>query len=234
MHLLERDDMHNANVPPTVELPTSRQLLRSTILAAAAAAALLATVVLPAEYGIDPTGIGRALGLTEMGEIKAQLAEEAEADRATVQQPPAPAMPVPPVAPAPDQRSSLVGSLFARLLIGPAAAQAAPASRADEMAVTLEPGEGAEIKLAMRKGARANFSWSAAGGAVNYDTHGEPDGDPSATHSYEKGRAVEADEGVLEAAFDGRHGWFWRNRTRGAVTVTLRTNGDYQDIKRVL
>ena len=41
-------------------------------------------------------------------------------------------------------------------------------------------------------------------------------------------------EGVLEAAFDGRHGWFWRNRIKGAVTVTLRTDGDYQDIKRVL
>ena len=29
-------------------------------------------------------------------------------------------------------------------------------------------------------------------------------------------------------------GWFWRNRGKADVTVTLRTNGDYTEIKRVL
>ena len=37
------------------------------------AAGLLITTVLPAEYGIDPTGVGRALGLARMGEIKVSL-----------------------------------------------------------------------------------------------------------------------------------------------------------------
>jgi hypothetical protein len=43
---------------------------------------LLVTVVLPAEYGVDPTGIGRVLGLTQMGVIKARLAAEAAANDA--------------------------------------------------------------------------------------------------------------------------------------------------------
>ena len=73
--------MYNTDMPPRAELPTSGQLLRSTLIAAGVAAALLVTVVLPAEYNIDPTGAGRALGLTEMGEIKTQLAREAETDR---------------------------------------------------------------------------------------------------------------------------------------------------------
>ena len=30
------------------------------------------------------------------------------------------------------------------------------------------------------------------------------------------------------------HGWFWRNRSNADVTVTLKTNGDYASIKRVL
>jgi hypothetical protein len=64
------------------ELPSSRTLLRSTLLALAVAAALLVTVVLPAEYAIDPTGIGRVLGLTRMGEIKVSLAREAAAAEA--------------------------------------------------------------------------------------------------------------------------------------------------------
>ena len=36
------------------------------------------------------------------------------------------------------------------------------------------------------------------------------------------------------AAFDGSHGWFWRNRGKADVTVTLRTDGDYAEIKRVM
>ena len=73
--------MYNTDMPSRAELPSSAQLLRSTLIAAGVAAALLVTVVLPAEYNIDPTGAGRALGLTEMGEIKTQLAREAETDR---------------------------------------------------------------------------------------------------------------------------------------------------------
>jgi len=37
---------------------------------------------------------------------------------------------------------------------------------------------------------------------------------------------------VLEAAFTGNHGWFWRNRGQADVKVTLRTAGDYTDISR--
>jgi hypothetical protein len=74
--------MYNADVPPRHELPSSRALLRSTLIAAATAAVLLVTVVLPAEYGVDPTGVGRVIGLTEMGEIKMELAREAAAAEA--------------------------------------------------------------------------------------------------------------------------------------------------------
>jgi len=71
--------------------------------------------VLPAEYGIDPTGIGRALGLTPMGEIKMSLAAEARAEERVATET-APAQPVavaptvraeaaPVPAPAPESRS---------------------------------------------------------------------------------------------------------------------------------
>ena len=100
------------------------------------------------------------------------------------------------------------------------------------MTVTLDPGQGAEIKLTMAKGAQARYSWTADGGKVNFDRHG--DGPGGAEKSYERGRGVAGAEGVLEAAFDGNHGWFWRNRTKAKVTVRLRTTGDYTDIKRVM
>lgn len=72
------------SVPPVPVLPPASpgRLLRSTMIALAVAGLLLVTVVLPAEYGIDPTGVGRVLGLTRMGEIKTRLAKEAAADAA--------------------------------------------------------------------------------------------------------------------------------------------------------
>ena len=73
--------MNNAPKPNIEDLPTKAQLFRSSIIAGIGAVAILITIYLPAEYAIDPTGVGRAIGLTEMGEIKVQLAEEAEVDR---------------------------------------------------------------------------------------------------------------------------------------------------------
>src|SRR5215210_4257140 len=105
--------MYNTDMPSRAELPTSGQLVRSTLIAAGVAAALLVTVVLPAEYGIDPTGAGRALGLTEMGEIKTQLHEEAESDRANDPAGQAPA----PGPTAPKQRSSLFRTIFAQVVV---------------------------------------------------------------------------------------------------------------------
>lgn len=210
--------MYNSNTPPPADLPSSRQLLRSTLLAAVSAAVLLIAVVLPAEYGLDPTGIGRVLRLTEMGEIKQQLAAQAAADAAA---PPAAALPAP-TAPA----------LPAALQVpAPVAEAAQPAPWRDEMSVTLTPGEGTEIKLRMQKGDKADYSWVVQGGAVNFDTHGDGGG---RSISYEKGRGVPADEGELVAAFTGNHGWYWRNRGQANVTLVLRTRGTYSDIKRAI
>lgn len=52
------------------KLPSIRNLVSSTMVASIVAAALAVTCVLPAEYAIDTTGVGRVLGLTDMGEIK--------------------------------------------------------------------------------------------------------------------------------------------------------------------
>lgn len=213
--------MYNSDTPPRAELPSSKQLLRSTILAAASALVLLVAVVLPAEYGIDPTGIGRVLRMTDMGDIKQQLAAEAAADAAAA-----------PAAPAQVASTAVaMASANAAHPTAPAAVAAAPKIEwRDEMPVTLTPGEGTEIKLKMVQGAKAQYSWIVEGGEVNFDTHGDA---PGKSISYEKGRGVAADEGVLEAAFTGNHGWYWRNRGQANVKVILRARGDYTDIKRM-
>jgi len=222
--------MYNSETPFRPELPSSRQLRRSTFIAFVCAIALLATVVLPAEYGIDPTGAGRVLGLTEMGRIKQQLAAEAAVDTAAASQatgagsaalaPVAAATAAPPAAQPAASVTSVSGST-----------PASPAPWRDEVRFTLAPGEGIEIKLQMKEGAKAEFAWAVSAGVVNYDTHGDGGGRKI---SYEKGRGVPSDEGELVAAFTGNHGWFWRNRGNAQVEVVLRTRGDYVGIKRAI
>ncbi|HCF4978770.1 transmembrane anchor protein [Pseudomonas aeruginosa] len=210
--------MHNVSKPTLDDLPTSKQLLRSTFIALVAAIAILVAIVLPSEYAIDPTGIGRALGLTEMGEIKTQLAEEAAAD-AAVDAAKAAAVTA--------GNASTVASAQTQ-----SGAQAASDSAwRDEMRVVLKPGQGAEVKLSMKAGEQAEFSWISEGGVVNFDTHGDGGGQ---SISYEKGRAVPSSDGVIQAAFNGNHGWFWRNRGDADVTVIVRTRGQYAEMKRVL
>lgn len=226
-------------------------LIRSTLVAAGAAGAILVLFWLPAEYGIDPTGVGALTGLSEMGEIKQQLAAEAAADAlaAGAAGQPAPAgstapeiiarldrieaqlaaiatvIGTPPVPAAP-----IPVAPVARAPVAAAPApEAAPAAAAgpgwrDEVSYTLNPGEGIEVKLAMQAGQIARFAWTANGSVVNFDLHGDGGGQRI---SYEQGRAVADQTGELVAAFTGNHGWFWRNRTEAPVTVTLRTGGDY-------
>ena len=203
--------MYNSDTPSQAELPSSNQLIKSTILAAIAAIVILFTVVLPAEYGIDPTGVGKLLRLTEMGQVKQQLAEEAAADAAGL-------------------LTTDIDNVTEKAVNATIADTTVTSGQwRDEIPFTLTPGEGTEIKLKMSEGDKANYSWAVTGGEVNFDTHGDALGKAI---SYEKGRGVASDEGVLEAAFTGNHGWFWRNRGQSDVQVVLRTSGEYSSIKK--
>ena len=213
--------MFNTPLPTVNELPSTRKLVRSTVIALLTAVGLLVTVVMPSEYAVDPTGVGRALGLTQMGELKIILAQEALADATPPQaSAPAPAMQVAQVQP-----------------VAKPVAQPAPtptsALKTNQMSVTLKPGEGTEIKLEVLKGKSVSYEWTAVGGPVNFDTHGEPyNGEKGYFHSYNKGKQVKSDKGEFTAIFDGTHGWFWRNRSNNDVTIALKTNGDYLSVKQ--
>jgi hypothetical protein len=210
MSILEkmRDAMMlNAEKPDPALLPTLRQLRRSTIAAVIGAAVIGVGVYLPAEYGIDPTGVGTVLGLTEMGEIKQELAREAAED-ALIHG---------------EQSSSLMDDIFG-LFVGAAHAQEAWTNTVN---FTLDPGATAEIKLVMAAGNVAEYAWVAEGGRINFDLHAHGDGQ---SIDYARGRGATEGAGSIEAPFPGEHGWFWRNRDDTAVTVTLQLRGSYSDI----
>ena len=215
--------MFNAEKPSLNELPTSAQLIRSTAIAAASAAVILVTVVLPAEYDIDPTGIGGVLGLAEMGEIKSQLAAEADADRIKALEEQG--------ALVPQAQSSLMNDIFS-VFVGAAHAEEVPSEPVqewrDEITFTLAPGESAEWKLVMEEGQTAEYVMLVDGGRVNFDLHGHGSGQ---SETYEKGRGSTGEEGEITAGFAGQHGWFWRNRDKTEVTVTVQVRGEYDEFK---
>lgn len=131
--------MYNTDMPKRAELPTTKQLFRSTLIALVTAIVLLVAVILPAEYAIDPTGAGKVLGLTKMGEIKEQLAQEAAEDLAksnkvaialSVENKPFDVVKTVPVIATPTVTE--------------------PVWR-DKIMLTLKPGQGAEVKLVMQK-----------------------------------------------------------------------------------
>lgn len=272
---LRAEPRHPATASTNVQsVPaTPGGLIRSTLIAAGAAGAILVLFWLPAEYGIDPTGVGALTGLAEMGDIKQQLTAEAEADaQAAAASTAAPATTAPSLVPEEVlQRLDSIDAKLAALatVIGapvgeaePSAAfepapelapvaevpaneapapdpvetavaeatEAAPAAPEwrDEVSYTLAPGEGIEVKLVMEEGQVARFAWTANGGVVNYETHADGGGQ---SISYEQGRPVPEQTGELVAAFTGNHGWFWRNRTDAPVTLTLRTAGQYAEMR---
>ena len=223
--------MNNTAMPSLQDLPSTAKLLRSTVIAMLVALLLLVTVVMPAEYGIDPTGVGRLLGLQAMGEIKkSAAASEKAAASATVSTPAA--APTTATTAAAGMAPVTLGTPIAAVAPAPSVASTA-GLRTDQISLTLKPGEGAEMKLVMDKGAVVKYRWATREGALNFDAHGESSENSFAV-SYKKGKDARQDEGTLEAAFTGQHGWYWKNRGQKPVTVELSTEGQYSEIKRVL
>jgi len=213
--------MYNAEIPKDIELPSSKKLVKSTAIAAVSAVVILVTCVMPAEYAIDPTGMGKVLGLTKMGEIKQSLAEEVttseevDVNGTTIE-----------TSIGPHIQSSTPIGVDNKMLM--------PGVQKESISINLKPGQATEVKLSMPKSANVNYIWTSSGGGLNFDTHGDPVSAPKGFyHGYGKGRNETQQQGTLTAAFDGKHGWFWRNRTENPVTVTLSVEGQFSEMKKV-
>jgi hypothetical protein len=208
--------MYNANIPSERELPSTAKLIKSTVIAIITAFFLLITVIMPAEYGIDPTGMGETIGLKRMGEIRLSLEAEEAADTAKAEQPSV-------VVVAPEKLKTIENVAITKT--------DSVISQNHEITFTLAPDEGTEVKVTMIKGAKVNYIWETNGGKSNFDVHGDSKKLKIKYHPYYKGTDSKR-EGILEAAFDGGHGWFWRNRTKQSLTITIKTDGEYTDIIR--
>ncbi|MCB2064603.1 MAG: hypothetical protein KDE25_14405 [Novosphingobium sp.] len=178
-------------------------LARASGIALVLAAIVLTLFVLPAEYGVDPTGAGRAMGIDGMA--------TGGADDSPVEAGPASNAPMK----TPDKAT------IART----------GAWREDEMTIDLAPHSGKEIKAHMNAGDSYVFEWSSQGGPVKVDMHGEkPDAAEGEFTSYWEERELEGGKGVFTAPFEGTHGWYWCNKGETPVSVTVRVAGFHKDL----
>jgi len=210
------------------------KILTATLIAAAVAAVILVVAVLPAEYGIDPLGTGKALGLMDLANATEKPAAAAK---------PAPAEPAVPPEPVADAENA---ATIVPILKPAAKAGDAPTVtgafieqpnryKIDSREMTLLPGEGMEIKYHMQKGAGLVYSWKSTGKVV-FEFHGEPDQKPAgAVEDYYESYKNDTEgnnhsHGTFIAPSTGIHGWFWENQSAGPVTVNLVSSGFYDYI----
>ncbi len=208
-----------------------RELLRGTVYAAIVAAVILTVAVLPAEYGVDPTGLGKAMGLTK---LHADSATPAIANNSAAVQAPGAATAVPaagPSVPAGGSPRSTVSAPGEQRAMTISSRPSLP-YRTDDMEILVAPGKGVEVKTLLAKGQTLIYTWKTKDAAlVNHDFHGEPvNAKENEFESFILEKEVSESRGTFIAPFTGVHGWYWKNKSTVPVTVVLRASGFYSEI----
>ena len=203
--------MNTGNNMNEFRTPSRKSLIYSSIAAAVAAIIILVIVVLPAEYNIDPSGIGTRLGLTELS---------LPAVKQTVT----------------NNNGATGGEQAARSVSEPkTSGQHQNPYRTDVVEINMAPGDELEYKTTLAQGEPLLYSWETDDSThfVYYDFHGEPAAVDS-THpkdyfmSYEaKQDGASSSRGYLIAPFTGNHGWYMQNFNDHPVTVRLKISGNY-------
>jgi hypothetical protein len=187
------------------------KLITKLGLGAITGAALLVAVVLPAEYGIDPTGMGRAAGLTQM----AQPAETFSADLS---------FNVGDYDPSAERIDESVQGLI-HLQDSP--------FQSEVIDIEIEDYGEVEYKFVMPADTTFVYSWevlNAVGDGVYYDFHGHPSSADAVNFpedfemAYARGEGT-AQNGSFTAPFSGYHGFYLMNIEEGPITVRLSVSG---------
>jgi hypothetical protein len=206
------------NEPITVTASGTR-IAVSAAISAVIAVAILVLFVLPAEYAIDPTGVGSKLGLTQMTvppeptrtlEVIDPLAGNENIKEVDI---PDFGEPVPLPNPAIHQLEDTP-------------------PRSETREITLDAEGETEIKTVLRQNKVLVYSWRTDRGAIYSDFHGhDPEaGDEFWVRYLEDQEGASGHSGSLIAPFDGEHGWYWLNYNDFPVTITLTITGYYDDV----
>lgn len=196
------------------------KIIKATIIALIGGALLLVVAVLPAEYGIDPTGAGKILGFSKLYVPESNQTNSLGTIASTSSLPliklekagsgPNVTRPVEADYPAPEEQLS---------------------SREDETKVVVPAGKGIEFKINMLKYGKMKYEWTTANNEILYfDFHGEVKQEQDAKEVYFESYTIANSHnmvGTFLAPYEGKHGWFFRNTGNEDIVVNLRLKGQY-------
>lgn len=207
--------MTNHNIKNEIQAPSKRKLVVSSMITIVSALIILVVVVLPAEYGIDLTGLGNAAGLTSLNEpTRTIVINDVIGGNTKLRELEIPDFgePVP--------------------LPNPAVFQDEPnppVSRILEITIPAE--SSTEIKVYLNEGKAIVYSWEVDQGDIYVDYHGH---DPALGDDfwvrYKEQQEGSGNNGSLTAPFSGEHGWYWLNYNEFPVVVTLTVTGFFDDL----
>lgn len=182
--------------------------------AAIGGSALLLVAVLPAEYGVDPTGLGGKLGLTNMTqETTATTRFEGVLEFNIGEY---------------DPTADLINVSVQGLIH-----QEDAPFHSEVIEIEIEDYGEVEHKFIMPADTTFVYSWEilgASGDGVYYDFHGHPSSADAANFpedfemTYAKGEAT-VQHGSFTAPFAGYHGFYFMNIEEGPITVRLTVSG---------
>ena len=208
--------MTEKNTQTATRMASGKRLIVSVVIAAAAGLLLVIAVIMPAEYGIDPLGTGRLLGLETITAEPTRTIEITDVigGNETVAEAEIPDFgdPVPLPNPAVHQDETQ------------------PPQRVT-MQVPIGAEEETEIKTVLGEAKVILYSWSVDRGDIYSDFHGHaPEFGQGFFVRYEEHQEGSGNEGSLVAPFAGEHGWYWLNYNEYPVVVTLTVEGYFDDI----
>lgn len=198
------------------------KLMTKLIAAGVGGGALLVVAVLPAEYGIDPTGVGGGLGLTAMAQ---DIAETAPFEGVL-------AFNIGEYDPTADLIDMSVQGLIHQ--------EDAP-FHTEIIDIEIEDFGEIEHKFIMPADTTFLYSWEvlgAVGDGVYYDFHGHPSTDDAADFpdgfemAYARGEGI-TQHGSFTAPFAGYHGFYFMNIEEGPITVRLTVSGYWDEHKEM-
>lgn len=209
---------------PETGAPSRRSLAKSMLWTFAGGIVVTALFILPAEYGVDPTGFGARIGLLQFSGVA--VPEIDTEPRVVEGQFPV----VSPDDPFDFYEPETLGDPFSRTHEGE--------FRTESMVIALEEFEQVEVKAVMRQGDALVYSWKLVEGETVYtDFHADPlqtDLYPELYWIRYRESEVASSSGSLVAPFDGNHGWYWLNIEENPVEIELEVRGYYESVEEIM
>jgi len=195
---------------------STKTILKATFIAFVAALFIVFIAVLPAEYGIDPTGAGKLLGFSKLYQQEKQVATE--------------------VVPVKMKVLKLEDAGSSPEVLKPKEANNPPPvqqyeEREDTVSITIPAGKGLEYKVYLLKYGKMKYEWATDGGTAFFDFHGEVhEQNPPKNVFYESYTVAYSNNmiGTFLAPFEGKHGWYFKNSGTTDMIVSLRMRGEYR------